>query len=334
MQVRENTSKRVVFFGSDAICLPALNWLKAKHLESLDWLAIISQPDRRQGRGQRKLPNPVAEFAQKHGITLLQPEKPGSDLADWLVSNRVDIAFVMAYGHFIGRDLREAPTLGMFNFHASILPKYRGASPIESAIASGEKRTGVSLMEVDAKMDSGAVSHIEYVPIADQVEASSMRSQLGLAVVAILEACFEKLCRGQLVFKAQDEGEATYCRKLSKADGLIDFNLSSESIFNRWRAFTSWPTSYCYHGEQRIKVGSMRMVEPSAHLLQVVGKPGTVHLQENRFFVKTGDGWIELMELQRPSGKLLSIAEFLRGYRLDSQALLHGGSGEPLVRSN
>ena len=331
MHARENNLKRVVFLGSDAICLPALTWLKARHLGGLELIGIISQPNRRQGRGQKCLPNPVADFANRNGIALLQPEKPGKDLSEWMRSNSVDIAFVMAYGHYIGKSLREAPELGMVNFHASILPKYRGASPIETAIACGETQTGVSLMQVDAKMDSGAVSAVEYVPILDEEDAASLREKLGDAVVLILERCFESLCQGQLLFEPQKQVDATYCRKLTKEDGLIDFSLPSKAIFDRWRAFKTWPTSYCFHKDQRIKVGRMQCISGDAFPGQASGRAGMIHRFEDRVWVETGDGFIELIELQRPGGKMLPAPDFLRGYCLKSGDQLSGGASDSLV---
>ena len=128
--------------------MPSLDWLHTKGSERWDLLAVVSQPDRKQGRGQKLKANPVAEYAKERGIQLFQPEKPAEDLVQFLEEHQVDISFVMAYGHFLGRAIREASRLGMVNFHGSILPKYRGASPVETAIACGENETGVSLMQI------------------------------------------------------------------------------------------------------------------------------------------------------------------------------------------
>ena len=332
MQVSEQKLKKVVFFGSDAICLPALVWLKGMHGKNLEFSAVVSQPDRRQGRGQKMSSNPVAEFAKENGIQLFQPEKPNKELADWMSSQGIAIGFVMAYGHFIGRSLRESFNVGMYNFHGSVLPKYRGASPVETAIACGEDETGVCLIEVCAQMDSGAVSDIESVAIPKDDDATTLREKIGQAVVPILDRSFEKLVSGHLLFQAQNDSEASYCRKLNKIDGLIDFNLSSEEIYNRWRAFKTWPGSYFLLGDERIKVGSLKIIESLSGGLKSKGIEGAIQIKGERLFVETKDGFIEFLELQKAGGRMLLVADFLRGHQLDEGVVFSGGASQPLVR--
>ena len=133
---------KIVYFGSDAICLPGLQYLHEQARDFCTLAGVVSQPDRRQGRGKKLQQNSVAEFASSKGIPLFQPEKPDAALADWLRAQQVVLAFIMAYGHFLPKIVREAPTHGVLNFHGSILPAYRGASPVEAAIALGEAETG------------------------------------------------------------------------------------------------------------------------------------------------------------------------------------------------
>ena len=144
-----------------------------------------SQPDRRQGRGKKLQQNSVAEFASSKGISLFQPEKPDAALADWMRAQQVALAFVMAYGHFLPKAVREAPRHGMFNFHGSILPAYRGASPVEAAIAHGEAETGVCLMQVVKEMDAGAVADCERVCIENVDTSPIVRTKVGQAVLAL-----------------------------------------------------------------------------------------------------------------------------------------------------
>ena len=132
----------IVFFGSDAICLPVLNYLKHEAAGECVLRAVVSQPDRRQGRGKQLQPNAVAAWALANGVELLQPEQPTRELADWMVAEEIAVALVMAYGHFLQKSLREAATHGMLNFHGSLLPQYRGASPVETALAFGDAETG------------------------------------------------------------------------------------------------------------------------------------------------------------------------------------------------
>lgn len=317
---------KVVFFGSDAICLPALRCLHQAEASLCQLVAVVSQPDRRQGRGKKLQPNPVAAYAREQGIELFQPEKPTAELADWLREQSIRLAFVMAYGHFLPKLLREAPELGMVNFHGSILPAYRGASPVETAIAEGETETGVCLMRIVKEMDAGAVANCERLPIGADDTAPTVRARLGEAVVPLLERNLEALLNDALEFVEQDRSQATFCRKITKQDGAIDFELPARQIYNRMRAFNPWPGAYFDRGEDRIKVGQARPLADATALA-----PGTVISVGEVIRVATGEGILELHELQRPGGRMLPVADFLRGYPLSEGELLIGGKSEPLV---
>ena len=323
--------QKIVYFGSDSICLPSLDWLSTKGSERWDLLAVVSQPDRKQGRGQKLKANPVAEYAKERGIQLFQPEKPGKDLVQFLEEHEVDVSFVMAYGHFLGRAIREASRLGMVNFHGSILPKYRGASPVETAIACGETETGVSLMQIDREMDAGAVADMEVVSIEKEDDALSVRMKIGEATIPILERSMEDLLNNELAFKKQDEEFISHCRKLTKEDGLIDFELSAEEIYNRWRAFKTWPNSFCFHGENRIKVGQMEICESALSANELSLTCGSVILEKDSLKVVTSNGLISLLELQKAGGKMLKVSDFLRGYAMKSGDCLKGQKSAPLV---
>ena len=322
--------QKIVYFGSDSICLPSLDWLSTKGLERWDLLAVVSQPDRKQGRGQKLKANPVAEYAKERGIPLFQPDKPGEDLVRFLEEHEVDVSFVMAYGHFLGRAIREASRLGMVNFHGSILPKYRGASPVETAIACGETETGVSLMQIDREMDAGAVADMEVVSIEKEDDALSVRMKIGEATIPILKRSMEDLLNNELAFKKQDEEFISHCRKLTKEDGLIDFELSAEAIYNRWRAFKTWPNSFCFHGENRIKVGQMEICKSALSANELSLTCGSVILEKDSLKVVTSNGFIRLLELQKAGGKMLAVSDFLRGYAIKSGDHLKGQKSTPL----
>ena len=323
--------QKIVYFGSDSICLPSLDWLSTKGAEQWDLLAVVSQPDRKQGRGQKLKANPVAEYAKERGIPLFQPDKPGEDLVQFLEEHEVDVSFVMAYGHFLGRAIREASRLGMVNFHGSILPKYRGASPVETAIAFGETKTGVSLMQIDREMDAGAVADMEVVSIEKEDDALSLRMKIGEATIPILKRSMEDLLNNELAFKKQDEESISHCRKLTKEDGLIDFELSAEAIYNRWRAFKTWPNSFCFHGENRIKVGQMEICESALSPDELRLVCGSVILEKDSLKVVTSNGLIRLLELQKAGGKMLAVSDFLRGYAMKTGDCLKGQKSTPLV---
>ena len=319
----------IVYFGSDAICLPGLNYLRTEATDTCNLRAIISQPDRRKGRGKQLQPNPVASWALANGIELLQPEKPTRELADWMRDQSIQVGLVMAYGHFLPKSLREAPHYGLLNFHGSLLPKYRGASPIETALAMGETKTGVALMQVVKEMDAGGVADIEIVPIDKAVTASGLRAQVGKAVVPLLQRNLHSMLAGKLVFKAQDVKQATFCRKLRKEDGAVDFALSAVDIYNRLRAFEPWPGGYFYHREKRVKTGHAT-ADPD---VTVTAQPGMVVNAKSSLQVATGKGLICFHELQLPGARMLPTADFLNGYPIAPGDELIGGKAEKLTRS-
>lgn len=316
---------KVVFFGSDTICLPCLESLHASTLCEL--VAVVSQPDRPQGRGKRMQANPVAAYAAARGIELFQPEKPGHALAEWIQAKDVAVAIVMAYGHFLPKFLREAPRFGMLNFHGSLLPEYRGASPVETAIAQGETTTGVCLMRIVKAMDAGGVADSESIVIGPDATSPEVRVRLGEAVAPLLERNLAQILSGALDFREQDAARVTYCRKISKQDGAIDFELSAQEIYNRMRAFTPWPGAYFDHCESRIKVSSARVLGSAC-----TACAGSVLSLGKSILVATGKGVIEFTELQRPGGRMLPASDFLRGYMMQVGDLLRGGKSEPLVR--
>ncbi|MEC7287197.1 MAG: methionyl-tRNA formyltransferase [Verrucomicrobiota bacterium] len=303
---------KIVYFGSDAICLPGLQYLHEQACDLCTLAAVVSQPDRRQGRGKKLQQNSVAEFASSKGIPLLQPEKPDAALADWLCAQKVALAFVMAYGHFLPKAVREAPRHGMLNFHASILPAYRGASPVEAAIAHGEVETGVSLMQVVKEMDAGAVADCERVSIENVDTSLTLRSKVAQAVISLLERNLRASLLGALALAPQNNNLATQCRKIRKEDGALDFAQPAALIDARLRAFTPWPGGYFDHGETRIKVGKCSLAEPTT-----TAQPGSVIVAGEILDVATSKGILRIHELQRPSGRLLPASEFLRGYMIE-----------------
>lgn len=318
---------KIVYFGSDAICLPCLRYLFEEASERCTLVGVVSQPDRRQGRGKQLKQNPVAEYASTHGIPLLQPEKPDAGLADWMRGESVALAFVMAYGHFLPKAVREAPTYGMLNFHGSILPDYRGASPVETAIAMDESETGVCLMQVVKEMDAGAVADCERVRIEDLDTSPVVRAKVGQAVLPLLERNLSAALVGELDFQPQDTSRATFCRKISKEDGALDFTQSAIAIDARLRAFTPWPGGYFDHGEIRIKVGACSVADAPGS-----AAPGTVLAAGETLDVATASGLLRIRELQRPGGRMLPVPDFLRGYPIEVGEVLPSVSGEPLLR--
>lgn len=316
---------RLAFFGSDAIALPALEYLH--WAEGIELVGIASQPDKPAGRGRHLHANPVSVWAQRVGLPLLQPEKPGEEEVAWLKAHHIDLVLVMAYGHILKKDLLEAPRLGMWNLHASLLPAYRGASPVETALACGERETGVSLMRIVAKMDAGPVAAQVHVPIRNTDTGPVLRERIGHACVPLLQRHLPSLAESSVEPTPQDDARATYCRKLHKTDAHVDFALSAAELERRVRAFQPWPGVAVTHEGVDLKVGSASLCDEST-----TAAPGTVlRAGEGGVDVATGHGVLRLLSLQRPGGRMFDVAEFLRGYRLEPGTVFTSHPLRPLV---
>ncbi|WP_309383443.1 methionyl-tRNA formyltransferase [Cerasicoccus frondis] len=315
----------VVFFGSDPISIPLLNWLRETPPPGVKLVGVVSQPDRRKGRGKQLSPNDISAWALEHDIELLRPEKPGLELEDWLRERDIALALVMAYGHILKKSLLAVPPRGFVNFHASLLPAYRGASPIETAVANGETETGVSLMRIVPKMDAGAVCDVERVQVEPSDTGADMRGKLADACPALLERNLEALLTGEAAFAEQDPEAVTYCRKLEKADGALDFNAPAKALAARVNGLFPWPGCYFDHHGERIKVcgGYAESGHGSVGEILSASVDGLV--------IACGEGALRLQQLQRPGAKMLTAGDFLRGYPLESGTFLDSGELTKLV---
>lgn len=322
--------KKIVFMGSDPITLPLLEFLKNEGREAFALQGVISQPDRPAGRGHKLQPSAVSEWALNTGIPLLRPEKLTLAEYNWLKSHDIDLVFVMAYGHLIRKDFLDLPPLGMFNFHASLLPKYRGASPIETAIACGETFTGVTLMKMVVKMDAGPILDQEIVRIETFDTRFIVRQKIVEACIPLLKRNIGSLLKGSPKLTEQDASLASYTRKIHKEDGRINFQLPAKEIADRHRAFEAWPGTFFDYQGTVLKVGELSWSEVagSTHLVgQIVEvNPQTVTIQ-------TVSGLLHIHQLQRPGGRMLNVSEFLKGFSLETGVILESQVGEPLVHS-
>jgi methionyl-tRNA formyltransferase len=303
--------KKIIFFGSHGISLPLLNFLY--HSESVELAGIVSQVDKPAGRGQKLSPTKVSKFANGNGIPLLTPPKPDDATVSWIGSIGCDIILVMAYGHILRENILTIPPLGIYNFHASFLPKYRGAFSIETAIACGESETGVSLMEMVAEMDAGGVTDVERVPIHGSNNCGDVVENIAAACPILLRRNLEKMCTGTLEFTEQNPGSATFTGKLSKKDGFLDFSQPAVVLRDRVRALSPHIGCAIDYGNVLLKIGStsVEFFSPSAH------KPGeVVCANSNGIKIATGDGYLIIYELQKPGGKMLSAGNFISGFSM------------------
>jgi len=316
---------KIVFMGSDGIALPLLDWLAGPGRAHAELVAVFTQPDRPVGRGQKVQANAIKTWALAHALPVHQPEKLGpSDLAQ-LQACAPDLSLVMAYGHILRDDFINVPRLGSLNLHASLLPKYRGASPIQTAVANGESETGVSLMRIVRALDAGAVADTERVPVGAHDTALEVEHKLGAACVPLLARAFPVLAAGQLAFREQDPAAVTFCRKLTKTDGGLDFSAPAATLAARINGLMPWPGCSVEMAGQPVKLGLADVPEPGAGspLTGQSAAPGTVvGADAEGLLVAAGQGTLRLRRLQRPGGKMLSAAEFLRGFPVAAGTVL------------
>ncbi|MEO6568673.1 MAG: methionyl-tRNA formyltransferase [Opitutaceae bacterium] len=316
---------RIVFLGSDPIALPLLDWLGGEGSSVARLVAIFTQPDRPVGRGQKITANAIKTWGFARPLPVFQPEKLTEDVRAQLATLNADVALVMAYGHILRDDFIETPTLGTLNLHTSLLPKYRGASPIQTAIACGERETGVSLMRIVRRLDAGPVADAERVTIAALDTALDLERKLAAASVPLVARALPRLREGTLHFAEQDDSAATFCRKLTKEDGALDFSAPAVELAARINGLFPWPTCSVEIDGQPIKLGlADALVSPEG----IPARTGEVlGADQEGLLVFTGHGLLRLRRLQRPGGKMLSTPEFLRGFpvakgtRLPSQPL-------------
>ncbi|MCC6414992.1 MAG: methionyl-tRNA formyltransferase [Opitutaceae bacterium] len=298
---------KLVFLGSDPIALPLLDWLTGEGARFAQVAAVFTQPDRPVGRGQKITPNAIKQWALARAIPVHQPEKLRAEALQTLVALAADVSLVMAYGHILRQEFIDTPRLGTLNLHASLLPKYRGASPIQTAVAAGECETGVSLMRIVRELDAGPVADLERVPIERTDTALEIEAKLAAACVPLLARSLPLLAEGKLEFQAQNQPEATFCRRLVKTDGGLDFSAPASELAARINGLFPWPACSGTVEGQTIKFGMADAIEGA-------GEPGMVlGCDADGLRIGTGLGMLRIRRLQRPGGKMLPAGEFLRG---------------------
>jgi methionyl-tRNA formyltransferase len=327
---------RLVFLGSDAIALPLLNWLAREGGGIAEVVGVFTQPDRPVGRGQKITANEIKTWALGRGLPVYQPERLTEEVRLQLTALAADVALVMAYGHILRDEFIATPRLGTLNLHTSLLPKYRGASPIQTAIACGERETGVSLMRIVRRLDAGPVADVERVAIALLDTALEVEAKLAAACVPLLARSLPRLRDGQLHFIEQDETAATFCRKLTKEDGALDFTAPAAVLAARINGLFPWPACTADIAGQPVKFGLADVVGINAAHAPVDpknGRPGEVIGGDGEgLVVRTGEGILRVRRLQRPGGKMLPAGEFLRGHAVPLGTLLGSRPLQPLLK--
>jgi methionyl-tRNA formyltransferase len=304
---------RVLFFGTPRFAVPSLEALVRAH----EVVAVVTQPDRPAGRGQRLTPPPVAVRARQLGLVVLQPERL-REVREAVEGLAPDVGVVVAYGRVLPAWLLQLPRLGFVNVHPSLLPRYRGASPAQAAIRNGDRTTGVTVLRVTEELDAGDILGQREVAVFPEDTAASLEARLAQVGAELLVEVLDALERGQARPRPQDPAQATYCGRLSKEDGWIRWDWPASLIERHVRAMDPWPVARTWHKDRVLKVWRVR---PAAG----VGRPGEVlRFTPQGFVVATGDGAVEVVEVQPPSGRRMTGAEYARGYRLRPGDLLGG----------
>lgn len=302
---------RLVFLGSDPIALPLLHWLVGEGKSCAEVVGVFTQPDRATGRGQKIAPNAIKQWALAQSMPVLQPEKLTEDVRQQLAELRPDVALVMAYGHILRQDFIDTPRLGTLNLHTSLLPAYRGASPIQTAIANGEKGTAVTLMRIVRELDAGPLAEAASVAIGPLDTALEIEAKLSAACVPLLARTLPRLAAGTLTFAPQNHAAATFCRKLTKEDGRLDFAQPAAVLAARINGLFPWPACTVEIEGQLIKFGLADVTAGTARA------PGEIlGADEAGLLIGTGAGVLRVRRLQRPGGRMLEAGEFLRGFPL------------------
>ena len=301
---------RLVFCGTPQFAVPTLDaLLQAGHRLQL----VLSQPDRTSGRGMEVQISPVKRYAEQHGLAIAQPEKlrHNAELQEQLRALDPDAIVIVAYGRLIPPWMLALPKHGNLNVHASLLPKYGGAAPIQWAVANGETETGITTMRIDEGLDTGDILLQERVPIMPRqtaVELSPVLSEVG---AKLMVRTLAGLVQGTLAPTPQDHSRATLAPILQREDGRIDWSWTAQRIYDRWRGFQPWPGAFTsFHGKKWI-LHAMQVVADPAGLS---GAPGTLVRKANRLLVACGEGtWLELLELQMEGKRRMAVEAFLNG---------------------
>ncbi len=298
---------RAIFFGSPEFAVPSL----AALLEIAEVPLVVTQPDRRAGRGMRLRPPPVKQFALDHGISVSQPTRLRDEaFLDALRQASADVAVVAAYGRILPPAVLTLPPKGCVNVHASLLPRWRGASPIHRAIVAGDRRSGVCLMQMDEGLDTGPVLACRATPIGPDETAGELSERLATLGATLLRERLADFVEGRLQPRPQPTEGATLAPRLRREDGRIDWHAPARAVHDHIRGTNPWPGAWCEVGGRRLKLHRSSLQEPDAHL----GPPGRiVQVLRDGPVVACGKGAVLLRELQWEGRKRLQGAAFVAG---------------------
>ena len=309
---------RIVFMGTPDFAVGSLQALceSGKH----EILAVVTQPDRPKGRGNKLLQTPVKEYALAQGLTVYQPQKVKTpEFVELLHELQPELIVVAAFGQFLSKEILELPKYGCINVHASLLPKYRGAAPIQYAIIKGEKESGVTIMQMDIGMDTGAMLDKVVVPIAENTTMGELHDALREQGAALLLKVIDKIAAGTAVAEPQDNEQATYATLLDRSMEHIDWSKTAQEVHNLIRGFNPAPSTFTkLPNGKSLKIWGSKMTDKSS-----AAAAGTViETGKHSFFVACGEGVLEITEVQPESKKRMPAQVFLNGRGVQEGDLL------------
>ncbi len=315
------THARIVFAGTPEF---AATHLAALLRAGIMPVAVYSQPDRPAGRGQQLQMSPVKQLAVQHGIAVEQPVNFKSDEArQRLSAYQPDLLIVVAYGLLLPQAVLDIPRLGCVNVHGSLLPRWRGAAPIQRALLAGDRETGVELMRMEAGLDTGPVLASARTPVSADDTGGSLHDRLASLGAELLVSQLPNLLRGELVPQPQNDALATYAKKLEKAEAVIDWSQPAVQIDRQIRAFNPWPVAQTTLGAETLRIWFSKTSDRTSH-----AEPGTIiEQQADALLVATGDGVLAITELQWPGGKRLPVRHILNARAAQLAVGVRLGSG-------
>ncbi|MCY4524237.1 MAG: methionyl-tRNA formyltransferase [Halobacteriovoraceae bacterium] len=299
---------KVIYCASGEIAIPVLEALKGH--PKIDLIKIITSPNKKAGRGKKETPPPAAKFCDRWKLPLLQMENVNhqDQVSNLIKKEGVDLVLVFAFSHFLKEKLLNAPRLGCFNIHPSLLPCYRGAAPLQYALLNGDKVTGVSIQKLVLKMDAGDIVLQEKLDIGPDEDAEKLQIRAAILAAQMMDEFITRALSREILYKKQDESKVSYAPLLKKEDGRLDFiNQTAEQIDNRIRAFNPWPSTYFKMNDKRIKVIKAGVVDkdiPAGHVRNL-----------NGLVIGCKKKSIRLMKIQREGKKPCSDIEFLNGLK-------------------
>ncbi|SDD41421.1 methionyl-tRNA formyltransferase [Sporomusa acidovorans] len=308
---------KTIFMGTPDFAVPCLDMLVK---EGYYIAAVVTQPDRPRGRGQKLAFSPVKEAALHYNLSIIQPENvKNDDFYHQIAALAPDVIVVVAFGQLLPKKLLELPTHGCINVHASLLPKYRGSAPIHWAIINGETLSGITTMYMDIGMDTGDMILKGEVPILPADTTGSLHDKLRNLGAGVLSETLQRIAAGTAPRTPQNDAEATYARMLCRTTERIDWHQSATAIHNLVRGLNPWPVAYCKYQNKSLKIWQTRIYNES----ELCSRPGQIaQITRNGLVVETGKGTIELLEVQPESKRRMKASDCVCGYCLREGMML------------